>query len=87
MLLAHSEEIYAFVRRWHDTALLIVASVSGEEQELPVDDLAGWDGAELVLGTYPATAPDATSPLRPWEARVHRTVTAGIPAAADAVRP
>ncbi|OON82706.1 glycoside hydrolase family 13 protein [Streptomyces tsukubensis] len=48
MLLPDDERIYAYLRRYGTTELLVLANLTGEpaEAELP----AGWEGTELVLG-------------------------------------
>ena len=73
MLLPDDDAVYAFTRRRGPVELLVLGNFSGEDVHA---DVAGWEGAELVLGNYP----DATHPcgkadpgaLRPWEATVHR---------------
>jgi oligo-1,6-glucosidase len=62
MLLEEDERVYAFLRRWEDTELLVLGNFSGDA--VPVD-LAGWEDAELLVGE-PGDA------LRPWEGRVYR---------------
>jgi len=76
MLLAGSEQIYAFSRTLGDTELLVIGNLSAE----PADclELSGWDGAELLLSnlthgeTEPAAAGLGSKILQPWEARVLR---------------
>jgi glycosidase len=74
MLLADHEHVYAFVRRYGTTELLVLANFSGEPATIEVPEADRWQGAELILANY---AVDATGgmrhlPLRPWEARVYR---------------
>ena len=74
MLLADHEHVYAFVRRYGTTELLVLANFSGEPATIEVPDADRWQGAELILANY---AVDATGgmrhlALRPWEARVYR---------------
>ena len=77
--------VYAFTRHHDGTHLLVVASFSGQEQDLAAvraatPDANAWDGAERVLGTHPVAAPGDQhlggawpwSPLAPWESRVLR---------------
>jgi len=76
MLLAGSEQIYAFSRTLGDTELLVIGNLSAE----PADclELSGWDGAEILLSnltqgeTEPAAAGLGSNVLQPWEARVLR---------------
>jgi glycosidase len=74
MLLADHEHVYAFVRRYGTTELLVLANFSGEPATIEVPEADRWQGAELILANY---AVDATGgmrhlALRPWEARVYR---------------
>ena len=62
MLLEEDERVYAFMRRWEGTELLVLGNFSGDE--VPVD-LPGWGDAEVVIGA-------AGDGLRPWESRVYR---------------
>lgn len=81
MLLPDDERVYAFIRRYGGTVLLVVANLSSERSAVPLPD--GWQDAELVLGNVPAgEATDAADPappghavLGPWEARIHRRTT------------
>ncbi|WP_407671867.1 alpha-glucosidase [Oerskovia douganii] len=55
--------------------LLVLVNVSGSEQEVPADVLAGWEGAEVLIATHDDAArqgPGEARVLRPWEAAVHR---------------
>ncbi len=80
MLLPDDPVIYAFTRRLGAVELLVLANFSDDTTpcELPDTaewDPAEWDTAELVLGNLtPAPALPASTPLRPWEARVLRRV-------------
>jgi len=77
MLLPDDESVYAFVRRYGSTELLVLVNVGAGVQPVTVADAAQWSDAELVLGNV---APDRVTPagarapadLRPWEARVYR---------------
>ena len=71
MVLADDPNIYAYVRRWQGTQLLIVANVSGVANAVELPD-ATWWSTELVLGNWPAPAADDAALLRPWEARIYR---------------
>ncbi len=75
MLLADDEQIYAFTRRLPDAELLVVVNLSGQPAE--PGPLAGWHGAEPLVGT---TAGDPARTIEPWEYRVlRRTVPAPAP--------
>ena len=75
MLLPDDDTVYAFTRRLGPVELLVLGNFSGHDVHA---DVAGWAGAEVVLGNYA----DAAHPsgkgdpgaLRPWEATVHRRV-------------
>ncbi len=75
MLLPDDPAIYAFTRRLKAVELLVVANFSAETVTADLPDLSTWDDAELVLGNF-AAAPElpASTPLRPWEARILRRV-------------
>ncbi|GLY94375.1 alpha-glucosidase [Actinoplanes sp. NBRC 103695] len=68
MLLPHDEQLYAFTRRLGDTELLVVGNFSGTPAAFP--DLAGWDGAELVLNNTAQAPSDQI--VGPWQAVVYR---------------
>jgi oligo-1,6-glucosidase len=68
MLLAESDEVYAFTRALDGDRLLVVCNVTG--RPVPVGELLPEVvGAELVLGNLPVADPAV---LAPWEARVLR---------------
>jgi oligo-1,6-glucosidase len=81
MLLPDDEVVYAFTRSLEGTTLLVVANFSGAQHTVDgLPDAARWAAAELVLGSYPASAPppaaaEGSIVLRPWEARVLRHTT------------
>jgi oligo-1,6-glucosidase len=75
MLLEDDPQVYAYTRRLGDTELLVVVNVSGEPASAAaLPDADGWAGAELVL-TNAEPEPEGLE-LGPWEARIHRRVTA-----------
>jgi oligo-1,6-glucosidase len=74
MLLPRDEQVYAYVRRLGDVALLVLVNACGEPAVATVPDAAGWAEAELLLGgPDPALPPAPTGAgigLQPWESRV-----------------
>jgi oligo-1,6-glucosidase len=73
MLLPDDPVIYAFTRRLGAVELLVLANFSDDPVPVTLPDLVDWDGAELALGNLAAApARPASTPLRPWEARVLR---------------
>ena len=73
MLLPDDPVVYAFTRRLGEVELLVLANFSAAEVSPELDGLPAWDAAELLLGNLPQPLPHpATTPLRPWEARVLR---------------
>jgi oligo-1,6-glucosidase len=75
LLLPDDEQVYAYVRRLDDVAMLVLVNVSGEPAVAAVPDASGWTGAELLLGgpdpTLPSVASDESGiGLQPWESRV-----------------
>jgi oligo-1,6-glucosidase len=73
MLLPDHEQIYAYLRRWRGTELLVVANLSGEPAAAPYPLDAGWIGADVLLTNSLAPSLDG-APLRlaPWQAAVLR---------------
>jgi oligo-1,6-glucosidase len=61
MLLEEDERVYAFIRSFEGTELLVLGNFSADE--VPVD-LTGWEDAELLIG-------EPGGALRPWESRVY----------------
>jgi oligo-1,6-glucosidase len=78
MLVPDHPTVYAFTRRHEGTTLLVLANFSDAPVAVPLLDdpdwdAAGWDAAELLSTTVPdSPARLASSPLRPWEARLLR---------------
>ncbi len=78
MIAADHRWVYAFTRSWQGAELLVLASFSGEDQDLvdvrsQTPQADAWEQAELVLGTRPGDAGSgAWVPLGPWESRVLR---------------
>ncbi len=75
MLLPDHPHVYAFTRTLADTTLLVLGNFSGQDQEVTLDDAdvaVDWDGADLVLGNYPADPAAPRLHLRPWELKVLR---------------
>jgi oligo-1,6-glucosidase len=71
MLLADDPHVFAYVRRWSGTELLVLANFAAEPHAAALDDL-GWWTAELVLGNWPEPAAGSEAVLRAWESRVYR---------------
>ncbi|MBT2522164.1 alpha-glucosidase [Arthrobacter sp. ISL-28] len=68
MLLPDDEHVYAFRRSLPDAEMLVLGNFSGTSQRCDLGDDA-WNGAERVLGNYPA---EPGLELRPWEVKVFR---------------
>ena len=68
LLLPDDERVFAYVRSFEGTDLLVLANFSRDEVTV---DLAGWDDATQVSGNHP-DAPAAPTTLRGWEATVWR---------------
>lgn len=52
--------------------LLVLVNVGGTEQEVPPEVLAGWEGAEVLIGTHDDASAGRAGALRPWEGVVLR---------------
>ena len=74
MLLADHDQVYAFIRAYGTTELLVLANFSGKHATIEVPDADRWKDTELVLANYPVDAAEDIQhlSLRPWEARVYR---------------
>jgi oligo-1,6-glucosidase len=73
MLLADHRQVYAFIRRYGDTELLVLANFSGTAATIEIPDADRWQDTELILANVPGPeALRARLMLQPWEARVHR---------------
>jgi oligo-1,6-glucosidase len=75
MLLPDDEQVYAYVRRLDDVAMLVLVNASGEPAVAALSDAATWAEAELLLGGPDPTLPPVGSDergigLQPWESRV-----------------
>ncbi|MEV7623448.1 alpha-glucosidase [Actinoplanes sp. NPDC089786] len=68
MLAPHDEQVYAYTRRLGATELLVAGNFGATPAAL--DDLAGWDDAELVLNNTGQAPSDRI--LGPWQAVVYR---------------
>lgn len=69
VLFAHPV-VFAYTRTLDDRQLLVLVNLGGEPAEYDVAEVAGWEGAELVLGNLPDAAPAADGRLAPWQAQV-----------------
>ncbi|HEU5485516.1 MAG TPA: alpha-glucosidase [Microlunatus sp.] len=69
LLLPEHEALWAFTRTSEQQTLLVLANMSSEVLELPVDDLPALAGSTLILGTH---GDSVGSTLQPWESRVHQ---------------
>jgi oligo-1,6-glucosidase len=74
MLLPGDERVYAFTRRLENVELLVLANFSGDSVTPGLPGADEWADSELLVGNCPE--PPAGLALRPWEARVHRRLTA-----------
>jgi oligo-1,6-glucosidase len=80
MLLPDDDAVYAFLRRWEGTELLVLGNFTAQVRRVDVPDAHRWAGAELLLGNVgdPVPVPgDPIPDLRPWEARVYRRSVPG----------
>jgi oligo-1,6-glucosidase len=71
MLLPDHRQIYAYLRRFGGSELLVLANLSGGDAEVPYPLPAGWVGAPAVLANGEPPVFDG-GPLRlgPWQAAV-----------------
>lgn len=76
MLLPDDPTIYAFIRSWQGTELLVLGNFSSDDVPAGLDDADAWAGTEILLGNYNDVRKDESGiVLRPWEARVYRRET------------
>jgi oligo-1,6-glucosidase len=72
MLLTDHPQVDVFTRSLGAEVLLVLGNVSGDTQPPgSLGDLAGWQGAEVVIANVDGADPVAIG-LRPWEAVVLR---------------
>jgi oligo-1,6-glucosidase len=72
MLLAHHEQLYAYLRTLGEQQLLVIANMSGDEVEVTdLPDAAGWAASRLVLSNLGEAEQHRSWSLLPWEARVY----------------
>ena len=76
MLLPDDPNVYAYIRSWQGTDLLVLANFSSAANEVLLED-ASWWSAELVLGNWPDPDRGSASVLRPWESRIYRRTGLG----------
>ncbi len=69
-LLEEDPRVYAYTRTLNGQVLLVLANWSDQRAEVELPGELTEADAELLLGNLPDPGP-VTSPLRPWEARVH----------------
>jgi len=69
ILLPNDERLYAFVRKFRDTELLVVGNFTGETVRAEIEDAIAWEEAELVLTNVDKN--DGLT-LAPWQAVVYR---------------
>ena len=67
LLLPDHDRLWAFTRTGDSASLLVLANMSSEPLDLPLDELPDLVGATLLLGTH-ARSTGAT--LAPWESRI-----------------
>jgi oligo-1,6-glucosidase len=68
LLLAESEQIWAFTRSLDDSMLVVVANCSSRPAHVPADALPDLGRAQLLLATHTATD---TLHFQPWESRIY----------------
>jgi oligo-1,6-glucosidase len=71
MLLPDDERVFAFTRRYDDVELLVLANFSADAVTPEVPGAGAWEGAEVLVGSWPGEPPQGLR-LRAWEARVYR---------------
>jgi oligo-1,6-glucosidase len=68
LLLPDDERLFCYTRTLGEEVLLVMANWSSGPVGLPLADLPGLDGAEVLLGTHDSKS----SELAGWESRVYR---------------
>ncbi len=64
-------DLFAYVRRWGDSSLLVLANCGGGD--IPLPPVASGAESRVVLANYPPVAEPDRDALRPWELRVLRS--------------
>jgi oligo-1,6-glucosidase len=60
------EQVFAYVRRLGSESLLVVANLSDQPAAIPADEIAGFRGAQCLVGQW--SLPDSgPAVLGPWE--------------------
>lgn len=82
LLLPDHERLWTFTRTLGDRTLLVLANCSSTSLPIPLESVAAFDDAELLLGTHELPAPAV---LAPWESRVlglanHESHSTGVSA-------
>jgi oligo-1,6-glucosidase len=72
LLLADHPTVWAIRRRLDDTEVVMLANCSRDEVAVDGAELGDLDGAELLLTSYTAAAPQSRHALRGWESAVYR---------------
>ena len=70
MVLFEHPTVFAFTRSLDDRQLLVLVNLSGDAAEYDAAEVAGWQGAELMLGNIPDAVPAVDGRLTPWQAQV-----------------
>ncbi len=73
MLLPGHERVYAFVRGYRDTRLLVLGNFSDRTEPVDLPEADAWTAQEALIANYPCPAGTSLL-LRPWECRVLRRV-------------
>jgi oligo-1,6-glucosidase len=88
-LTGHQDSIYAFIRRWDTTHLLVMANLSGATVPADVVGVEDWTRADRLIGNYRGGLVDEgiVQKLRPWECVVYRRSVDVTDMAAHTIEP
>jgi oligo-1,6-glucosidase len=80
LLLPDHPAVFAYVRTYRGTRLLVLANLSSEARSVDLPESSRWAGADVLIGNYEWPGSTAArfsggrAGLRPWEAQVLRAV-------------
>lgn len=69
LVMEEHEQIYAYTRTLELEQILVIVNLFGTETMLELEEIQGWENAQLLLSNYPNIEAEK---IRPYEARVYK---------------